>query len=211
MKKLTRLVIYAIRVKSQDVSLFFNSIFSKVIFVLSGVDIGHGCKFYGKVFTRFHPNSSIKIGRKCTFRSSFSSNTIGLKQKCYLSTGRGSSLIIGDDCGLSGTVINVAKNIHIGSRVFCGANVTICDSDRHPLNAGLRILGHKGDLASVVIEDDVWLGMNSVVLKGVTIGKGAVIGANSVVNKDIPSNTIAAGVPAKIIKTINKEADNENL
>jgi acetyltransferase-like isoleucine patch superfamily enzyme len=54
----------------------------------------------------------------------------------------------------------------------------------------------------VVIGDNVWLGVNSVVLKGVTIGKNSVIGANSVVTRDIPPNVIAAGNPCKVIKQI---------
>ena len=55
--------------------------------------------------------------------------------------------------------------------------------------------------APIVIEDDVWIGCHSVILMGVTIGKGAVIGANSLVNQDIPPFAIAAGSPAKIIRS----------
>ncbi|MBL0710395.1 MAG: acyltransferase [Colwellia sp.] len=211
MKKLIRYIIYGVGIKWQNTSLFVNSAYSKAIFNLRGVSIGHGCKFFGKTFTKFHPDSIINIGSNCTFRSSFSSNTIGLKQKCFLSAGRGAYLFIGDDCGLSGTVISAEKSIIIGERVFCGANVTICDSDRHPIDSILRAKGGKGDVAPVCIENDVWIGMNSVVLKGVSIGKGTVIGANSVVNKDIPANVIAAGVPAKVIRNIEDMSDNDNL
>lgn len=211
MKKSIRYLIYGLRIKWQSVSLFITSAYSKVVFILSGVSLGHGCKFFGKTFTKLHPDSTINIGKNCTFRSSFSSNTIGLKQKCFLSTGRGSYLSIGDDCGLSGTVISVEESVIIGERVFFGANVTICDSDRHPIAPILRAQGDKGDIAPVCIENDVWIGMNSIVLKGVRIGNGAVIGANSVVNKDIPPNVIAAGVPAKVIRNIEEMADNDNL
>ena len=57
--------------------------------------------------------------------------------------------------------------------------------------------------AAVVIEDDVWLGLNVVVLKGVTIGRGSVIGANSLVTRSIPAGVVAAGSPAKVIRTLD--------
>lgn len=71
----------------------------------------------------------------------------------------------------------------------------------------------------VVIESNVWLGDNVVVLPGVTIGSGSIIGANSVVSKDVPKNTISVGVPAKVIKEYNfdkemwltEENKNENI
>ncbi|WP_164852278.1 acyltransferase [Rheinheimera riviphila] len=108
-------------------------------------------------------------------------------------------MIIGDDCGFSATVISAGYSIRIGDRVMCGANVTITDSDRHPLAAAARHAGQPGVSAAVIIEDDVWLGMNVLVLKGVTIGKGAVVAANSVVSQNIPSYSLAAGVPARAL------------
>jgi acetyltransferase-like isoleucine patch superfamily enzyme len=169
------------------------------------VKIGKDCSFYGKTyFFKHYDNTEIIIGNRCTFRSSFSSNTIGLKQKCYLSTSKGARIIIGDNCGFSGTVIAACQLIKIGNNVLCGANVTITDNDRHPLNSKERISGLAGKCAPVNIGDEVFIGMNTIVLKGVTIGKGSVIAANSVVTKNIPDNVIAGGNPAKIISTINQ-------
>lgn len=65
----------------------------------------------------------------------------------------------------------------------------------------LRKLGVKGD---IIIEDNVWLCEGVVVLSGVRIGKNSIIGANAVVTKDIPANCIAVGIPAKVIKTIQR-------
>ena len=84
----------------------------------------------------------------------------------------------------------------IGQEVRCGANTIICDTDYHPDD------WRSGAAREVIIEDRVWLGANVVVLKGVKIGRNSLIGANSVVTKDIPNNVIAAGNPCKVLKKI---------
>lgn len=124
------------------------------------------------------------------------------------------NITIGEYCyvGLL-TRIWSAKGIIIGDRVLISHNVNIHDFNSHPSSASRRHLqeiglfehGHTGDLddvpsASIVIEDDVWIGFGSTVLKGVKIGKGSIIGANTVITHDIPEYSIAVGNPAKIIK-----------
>jgi len=100
-------------------------------------------------------------------------------------------IIIGNETGMSGTVVSASQSIEIGSNVLCGANAMITDTDWHNYSS-----------APVVIGSNVWLGMNVVVLKGVTIGQNSVIGANSIVTKDIPGNVIAVGQPARIVKNL---------
>ncbi|GAO31958.1 galactoside O-acetyltransferase [Geofilum rubicundum JCM 15548] len=78
----------------------------------------------------------------------------------------------------------------------CGANTLITDSDWHLEDA------RTGKPQPIVIEDNVWLGVNVTVLKGVRIGANSVIGAHSLVVKDIPANVIAAGNPCKVIKAL---------
>jgi acetyltransferase-like isoleucine patch superfamily enzyme len=91
--------------------------------------------------------------------------------------------------------IRCYNQITIGKGVAISENVNIWDSDMHTIN------GAKGNMTQpVFIGDHVWIGTNVTILKGVTIGHGAVIAAGSVVNKDIPANSLAAGVPAKVIK-----------
>jgi len=111
-------------------------------------------------------------------------------------------IIIGNHCGLSGTVISAAKSIRIGNNVLCGGNVTIVDTDFHGVEVDERNGGSKA--AQVVIEDNVWLGLNVTVLKGVHIGRGSVIAAGSTVTSSIPDNVIAGGTPAKILKNIGQ-------
>lgn len=195
-------VFYAFKQILKKTNCIISTCYMRCVLYLCDITVKGNLYFYGVTYTSFHPSSKVKIGRGCTFRSSFSSNSIGLKQKCFLSTGKNAKLEIGDDCGLSGTVINAENLVKVGNRVFFGANVTVSDSDRHPLNAKARFANEAGVNKPVIIEDDVWLGMNVVVMKGVRIGQGAVVAANSVVLKDIPSNVVAAGIPAIKVKDI---------
>lgn len=165
---------------------------------LWNISIGKNCRFYGIPIFRTLPNSIVSIGYGCIFNSSHSSNLIGVYSPCMISTiKRGASIVIGKNCGFSGTVIASAENITIGDNVKCGANTLITDSDWH--NDDIR----SGKNAPVIIRDNVWLGYGVRVLKGVHIGKNSMIGACSVVTEDIPENVIAAGNPCKVIKYIN--------
>lgn len=115
------------------------------------------------------------------------------------------SITIGNDCWI-GDYFNISaiKSITIGNRVLMGRWVTILDNSHGKtafedliIPPRIRPLFSKGE---VVIEDDVWIGDKVSILPGVHIGKGAVIGSNSVVTKDIPAYTVACGIPCKIIK-----------
>lgn len=162
-----------------------------------GVNLGSGCSFEGRIHFCRTPNTRIAIGKSCEFNSSPTSNLIGVYSPCILSTiGEGAVIDIGEKCGFSGTVIGAAKRIKLGNNVRCGANTLITDSDWHSDDP------RTGDDAEVIIEDNVWLGYGVKVLKGVHIGANTLIGACSVVTKDIPANVIAAGNPCKVIKSL---------
>lgn len=165
------------------------------------VKIGRNCRFFGLLTFDIHPqSSSVVIGNNCVFRSHWLSNTIGLKQRCFISTGARAEISIGSNCGFSGTVINAYKYVSIGNNVFCGANVTICDNDRHPVLADERVAGAIPIGKEIQIKDNVWIGMNTLVLKGSIVGANSVIAANSVVTGEIPANVLAGGIPARIIR-----------
>ena len=119
---------------------------------------------------------------------------------------------IGDNCSLGElSRIVSSEDILIGNRVLIAHNVNIFDNNSHPKDANLRhedfinnyTLGiKKYDLNSkkIIIEDDVWIGFNSIILKGLTIGEGAIIGAGSVVTRNVPPWTINVGNPLRSIK-----------
>jgi len=130
------------------------------------------------------------------------SNLIGINRRTIIAThSDDAEIIIGDNCGFSAVVIGAKESIRIGNDVMTGANVLITDFDWHALNPGDRKHGVP-ESRPIVIEDNVFIGYASTVLKGVTIGKNSVIGANSVVARDIPANVIAAGNPCKVIKPL---------
>jgi acetyltransferase-like isoleucine patch superfamily enzyme len=174
--------------------------FAKLLALWWGVRTGQNCSFYGLPLFRRLPGSTIIIGDNCQFRSSKCSNLIGVNRPCIVSTLRKSAQVqIGNGCGFSGTIIACASTICIGNRVMCGANVTITDTDWHPIDWRDRIANRQGASAPVVIADDVWLGLNVIVLKGVAIGGGTVVGAGSIVTKSLPAGVVAAGRPAAVI------------
>lgn len=164
------------------------------------IKIATNCSFRGKTYFRLLPDSSIEIGRSCTFLSSQQSNLIGIYSPCIFSTIKPNAKIeIGNSCGFSGTVIGCALSIKLGNNVRCGANTLITDSDWHSNDS--RTEADK----MIIIEDNVWLGYGVKVLKGVHIGKNTLIGAGSIVTKDIPANVIAAGNPCKVIRSIYQD------
>ena len=161
------------------------------------VKLGKKCAFQGKSVFRLLPDSSISIGNSCCFNSSHRSNLIGVYSPCMFSTiQRGAKIEIGNHCGFSGTVIGCAQSIKLGNNVRCGANTMITDTDWHADDP------RAGSDRPIVIEDNVWLGYGVKVLKGVRIGKNSLIGACSVVTKDIPANVVAAGNPCRVIKSL---------
>lgn len=172
---------------------------------LIGVTFQKPIKFYGNsnfVRNRF---SKISIGKNCGFISTSYANLAGINRKNTISTiQKNAELIIGDRCGFSGVIILVAEKVKIGENVLVGANSFISDYGFHELDPEKRWKGQiNSDIAEpIIIENNVWLGMNVTVLKGVTIGKNSVIGANSVVTKDIPPNVIAVGNPCKVARKI---------
>ncbi|MEM6633826.1 MAG: acyltransferase [Bacteroidota bacterium] len=169
---------------------------------LKGVQLGKEITFMGSPYVRRSPLSSISIGDKCRFRSDSTSNLVGVNRRCLLNTHKEGAIIkIGKRSGFSGVVISAMERVEIGDNLLCGANVLITDFDFHYVDPTKRhIPGSKS--APVIIEDNVWLGINTVVLKGVRIGENSVIAANSLVIKDIPPNVIAGGNPCKVIKEL---------
>jgi len=172
-----------------------------------GVKLGPRCRFFGMPVLRRAAGSAISIDEDCTFRSARSSNLAGINRPCYISTLQSDAEVtIGARSGFSGTVVAAAKSVQIGRDVLCGVNTFISDTDWHPRDPVDRLLGHTGSVAPVVIEDNVWLGANVIVLKGVTIGRNSVIGAGSVVSKSIPPNSVATGTPACMIRELEVHA-----
>jgi len=137
-------------------------------------------------------------------------------RRCYISAGARiivaerngviARLSIGSDFFINHySIVDCHDSITIGSRVLIGPFAYIGDFD-HCISSehGQRAIGATSPIR---IEDDVWVGAHACVLKGVTIGKGAIIAAGAVVTSDIPPHTLAAGIPARAIKSIQTVAN----
>jgi acetyltransferase-like isoleucine patch superfamily enzyme len=115
-------------------------------------------------------------------------------------------LEIGDNTVLGYlNLISVAKSVRIGNHCLFAGEVRILDNNSHSLDFEQRRLGmplQPSDVAPVIIEDDVWVGMSCTILKGVTIGRGAVVAAGAVVTRSVPPFTVVGGNPARIVKHI---------
>jgi len=172
---------------------------------LAEVDYREGLVLYGIPILRSSSPSSIKLGRHVVLCSDSGATALGVNHPVVLETGiPGATLTIGDHVGISGASICAYSRIEIGSYCLLGANVMIVDTDFHPIEPENRRHSNINvKTAPVVIEENVFLGTNSVVLKGVRIGKNSVIGANSVVVRDIPSNAIAAGNPCRVLRLLD--------
>lgn len=108
-------------------------------------------------------------------------------------------IVIGERCVLQGTAIVAYESVVIENSVVFGPNVTIMDSSGHPLlNRGTNDEASRIRAKPVVIKEQSWIGMNAIILPGVTIGRHAVIGAGSVVRTAIPDYAIATGNPAVV-------------
>lgn len=148
-----------------------------------------------------------KGGRKINIFSHPFSNMIGLSQRCIIVAKYGGKIKIREGVAMSGCTIYSMDSITIGANTDIGAGCKIIDNDFHPLPFSQRFPKEQLDKIKkrpIVIGEGCFLGANSIILKGTTLGKNVVVGAGSIVSGSFPDNVIVAGNPAKIIKE-NKE------
>jgi len=107
----------------------------------------------------------------------------------------GAKLTLGHGGMNANVKVTVSNSISLGDNVFISDNSTLRDSDNHWITGGSGI-----NSAPISIGNNVWIGINVTILKGVTIGDGAIVAANSLVNKSVPPSTLVGGVPAKVIR-----------
>src|SRR5688500_15205652 len=169
------------------------------------VRVGAGCYFERKEgFDRFrstrHPGLVIGDRVRVYTWTTFNVEPDGLVE-------------IGDDSVLVGAVFMCARHIRVGRRVIMSYNVTVADSDFHPIDPDERerdavANAPFGDRSCrpalvarpVVIEDDAWIGIGAMILKGVTVGAGARVGPGAVVTRDVPAGATVAGNPARAVE-----------
>jgi len=174
----------------------FNSIYRKIL--------GNKAEIFGFPIITYVKNANFNVGKKLRLISNSYFSPMGVNHPVIIRLlSENAKLTIGDYVGLNGAAINVMKEITIGSEVLIGNNVTISDTDYHPVNPKNRRF-NKNDVhcKPIVIEDNVFIGKDTIFLKGVTIGKNSIVGAASLVSKSIPPNEIWGGNPARFIRKL---------
>jgi acetyltransferase-like isoleucine patch superfamily enzyme len=153
-----------------------------------GVTVGSLPLLHGRL--RFKTGGVLKIGNRLV--------ADGRLTPVYLASGNSAQLVIGDDVYFNtGSSVICNHEITIGDHVMFGPHAAVIDDNRHEVEPGAALSN-----GPTVIEDNVWVGRNVLVLPGVRIGAGSVIGAQSVVSRDIPPRVFAAGSPAKVIREL---------
>lgn len=190
-------------------SLLVAGICSKVyclsIFYFNGIK-------YSSLNTKGFPQIHVSLKAKCYIGKNFSMNNgvkfsdSGVNGKCRIEVRDNAILTIGKNVGMSDVTISCHEKITLGDNILLGVGSQIRDTDNHSLNPQDRLNGLdwiNKRTSPITINDNVFIGAYCFILKGVTIGVNSIVGAASVVTKDIPANEIWAGNPAKFIRKIN--------
>lgn len=193
-----------------SIEVLFWKKFNMLLFKMKGVKFGRNLQVYNKVYLQIR-KGELSIGDNFTLTSGDCINPLCRNIRACIFITHGGTVNIGNNVGMSSPCIRIQEHLSIGNHVNLGGNCTIYDSDAHPIDYLARRSPKQlysnnpmttVQSAPISIEDDVWIGANCFILKGVTIGARSVIGAGSVVTKSIPADCIAAGNPARIIKKL---------
>ena len=171
---------------------------------IRGFQISTPIRLFGHPICSRYPGSSISLGSHVTLDSSVRANPLGGSSPCVLRTMTSAArLTLGDRVGLSSSVIVAGNSVEIGQDTILGAGAMVLDNDFHALGPRFSWLTeYSKNSKPVKIGRGCFIGARSIILKGVTLGDRVIIGAGSVVTKDVPAFSIAAGNPARIVGTI---------
>jgi acetyltransferase-like isoleucine patch superfamily enzyme len=176
--------------------------FNKILFQ-DNIELGKDVIFKKNPILQIHKESKLIIEDNVTINSDNYGYHVNMFNTSKIMADKPNAIIkIGAKTRFHGSCIHAYTKIEIGKNCLIAANCQIIDGNGHDIsfpNVENRI-NTTGTSKPVIIEDNVWLATGVVVLPGVTIGKGSIITANSVVHKDIPQNVIAGGNPLSILK-----------
>lgn len=166
--------------------------------------IGNRVCIAGRIRVLVSPGGKLTIGNNVKLYSGFVDNPVGNSSINALCVGPEGNLNIKDGTGISATTIVCRKAITISENTFIGGGTNIYDNDFHSINPDIRIRGNDDEVKSepITIGKECFIGGHCIILKGVNIGDRSIIGAGSVVTKDVPQSQIWAGNPARFIKSI---------
>ncbi|MGO9243484.1 MAG: acyltransferase [Verrucomicrobiia bacterium] len=188
-------------------STFFWTLQTKLLLLLLGCPYGRNLRVDGRVIVRVARRGAIRLGQNVTINSRTGSNLVGRTNPTILHCMGDGHITFGDNSGCSFAALSSKSSIRIGQHVNIGGNARIYDHDYHALDY-LSRRDAMADLAAcktapVVIGDDILIGANAIILKGVAIGDRSIVGAGSVVAlKEIPPDSLVAGNPARVVKRL---------
>jgi len=205
MDKLLTFIYKAIRKIYICINQYISTCITNTYLYLNGAHF-KWVKSYGIPYILVARKGKLTINNNLKLNNGIKYSESGLNGRCRLVVYNEATLTIENNVGMSNVTITCCKNIHIHNNVKLGVGVHIYDTDFHALDYKIRRnvasdWKHKKS-DNIIIEDDVFIGAFSIILKGVTIGQNSIIGSGSVVTKDVPANEIWAGNPAKCIKKL---------
>lgn len=168
-----------------------------------GFSIGKRPRVYGAFSIHLMNGGRVEIGDDFHLVSEPRRAATTLFGRAQLTAFPDATIKLGNHVGLNGTAITAKKRVEIGDHTMIAQNVIIVDTDFHSKSPENRWGNVTTDLdKEVIIGKNVWIGMNSIILKGSRIGDNSILGAGSVLAGEIPANCIAAGNPARVIKDL---------
>lgn len=196
----------------------FNSIYSKIsgiliktyikLFKRSTIHISKGVTFYKAPYIKVIKSCNLSLGENVVIGSDKKRYHSFMYSHTKIIIDRPNAKItIGSNTRLKGVLLHAYKNVQIGKNCLIAANTQIIDGGGHDLCMDHPELRYQtlGDAKPIIIEDNVWIGINCIILPGSFIGEGTIVGAGSVVRGELKSRSIYAGNPVKLIKSYEGE------
>lgn len=189
------------------------NIIKSILYLLIGIKTSY-LKIKGKIFGDYVINQYIERCSERLLRNLLKKVGVNVSNNANIRPG-----LILENTYFNYSNLNIGNRCYIGRKVFCDLADSIYINNDCVVSGGVTILTHqdvggrilssyyKRKQGSVTLQDGCWIGENSTILCGVTIGKCSVVAAGAVVTKDVPEYTVVGGVPAKIIKVIDRKID----
>lgn len=198
-----KLYLYLYEILNKLYRFYLSVFFSKRIHIYKSVKIDWQTRFIQK------KDTSVILEENVNLRSNKIGYHAGMNYPVtFLLDNKNATVRIGKNTRLNGVYIHAEKNITIGKNCVIAANVNILDSNGHILNSLNRTLG-RDTPSPIIIGNNVWIGLNSIILKETTIGDNSVVAAGSIVKGNFPENVLIAGNPATVVKELNLKELNQ--